>query len=189
MKVLILCEDHTKDQYILRPIIQAMLADIGKPRAIVRVCTRPRMRGIRQILNQDNLRLIIRRYDVDLFLLCVDRDGKETRRAALDDRETLAKKDLRPGRHFLAENAWQEIEVWLLAGHELPKKWQWKEIRAERDPKETYYKPFAIQEGVWEERDQGRKTLAEKAASNYSRIRRRCPEDIGQLEKRIKSLF
>jgi len=32
---------------------------------------------------------------------------------------------------FLAENAWEEIETWVLAGLELPGKWRWADVRAE----------------------------------------------------------
>ena len=51
-----------------------------------------------------------------LYLLCVDRDGEANRQAVLDSLETQARTFMALDRAFLAENAWQEIEVWLLAG-------------------------------------------------------------------------
>ena len=75
---------------------------------------------------------------VDIFLLLVDRDGIATRRKALDSIEAKAQKVLVDDRVLLAENAWQEIEVLALAGQKLPKAWNWKKIRAEIHPKETF---------------------------------------------------
>ncbi len=122
MKVLIIPEDFRNDQYVLQPIIEAML-----------------------------------------------------------------KAEFAPGCRFFAENAWQELEVWLLAGHDLPREWSWQEIRQERDPKERYFVPFARMRGVLGEPGGGRKSLAAEAASRYSRIRSLCPEDIAALEDKIRT--
>lgn len=123
---------------------------------------------------------------VDLFILCVDRDGQPSRRQALDRIEQLATTVLSDDRLFLAENAWQEIEVWLLAGHTLPARWSWRAIRAEPQAKETYFLPFAMERGLVNEPGQGRRTLAIEAARRYGRIRQRCPEDVHALEQRIR---
>ena len=86
-----------------------------------------------------------------------------------------------------AENAWQEIEVWVLAGHDLPSDWNWQVIRDEVNPKETYFLPFATQRKLLDAPGEGRKTLAEEAARRYDRIRQLCPEDIADLEDRVRS--
>ncbi len=100
-----------------------------------------------------------------LYLLCVDRDGDANRLAKLNDLEKKAKKVVGEGRAFLAENAWQEVEVWLLMGHELPRKWDWRKIRKEIHPKEHYYQPFAESLGVLDLPDEGRDELARKATA------------------------
>jgi hypothetical protein len=185
--VLVIPEDFIKDQGILKPLIGKLLEKAGKAKASVRVCQNPRLAGIGQALNKARIAEVVTMYPmVDLFLLCVDRDGKETRRQRLDNIEqhvlTTCEKPL------LAEQAWQEIEVWVLAGLDLPKDWSWKDIRAEIDPKETYYLPLAEQEGLIGRPDQGRSELTRRALSNLPRIRARCPEDIQALHKRIASL-
>ena len=124
----------------------------------------------------------------DLFLLIVDRDGEEGRRKRLDQLEQEARNFLGSERLFFAENAWQEVEVWVLAGHDLPKNWKWDSIRSEIHPKEQYYEPFAKQQGVWEQLGQGRKTLAEAAAGRYTKIRQRCPQDIVALEEKFNQV-
>ncbi len=135
-------------------------------------------------MDRQRLREIFDRYPmVNLFLLCVDRDCNDGRRAALEDREAWARQEC--GCTLIAENAWQEIEVWVLAGHDLPPDWSWQEERADCDPKETYFEPFADQHGVTSAPGGGRKALAEEAAKRYTRILQLCQEDVGALEKRV----
>ena len=147
--------------------------------------------GVDQATNWSRVSEILDMYIgmVDLFLLIVDRDGKPGRRSALDGIETKARGVLRAGSHLLAENAWQEIEVWILAGMDLPTDWEWKEIRSEVQLEESYYTPFARMRGTVDEPGEGRRRLALEAASRYGRIRRLCPEDVGSLEGRIRALL
>jgi hypothetical protein len=189
MRILVIPEDYVKDQYILEPIISAMLRELDKPYAKIRVCRQPRLHGISEALNWEHIAPIINRYKgmIDLFLLCVDRDGSADRRASLDSIEQRAEKELTGSRRFLAEHAWQEIEVWALAGHTLPRGWSWDAIRSETHPKEQYFEPFARQRGLLEEPGGGRKTLAQEAVRRYPRIRQLCPEDIMRLEERIRA--
>ena len=189
MNVLIIPEDFRKDQYLLKPIITAMLDYLGKPRAKITVLTDPLLGGVERALDFRQLAAIIERYQamVDVFLLCVDRDGEENRRLRLDRLETEARKVLPEPRVFLGENAWQELEVWALAGLDLPKDWSWQAIRAERDPKERYFQPIAEQRGLMGEPGEGRRTLGMESAKRYARIRQLCPEDIQSLEGKIKA--
>ena len=186
MKVLVIPEDHSRDGLMLLPIVRAMLKHLGKPNAKVDICRKPRLQGIGEALKWERLAEIIDQYRMtDLFLLCVDRDGIEARKAKLEHLEHKAAAILNGDRLFLAENAWQEIEVWVLAGHDLPREWSWQTIRAEVHPKEQYFEPFANQRNLSNSPGQGRKLLAEEAAQNYSRIRRLCREDVVALEDRI----
>jgi hypothetical protein len=189
MNVLVIPEDFRKDQYMLKPIIEAMMREVGKPQARVRVCQDPLLGGIAQALKWERIEEIINRYKgmVNLFLLCVDRDGKAERKASLEKIEKQAANILTTGRLLLAENAWQEIEVWVLAGHNLPADWNWQVIRREVHPKENYFLPFAEMRSLLDEPGEGRKTLAEEAAQRYRRIRQLCPEDVVVLENRVCS--
>ena len=190
MNVLVLPEDFRKDQHILKPIISAMLAEIGygRGKTNVRVCTAPLIGGVAAALKWEVIQPILARYQyyIDLFLLCVDRDNSAGRATALRKLEEQAQAELPNGKSFLAEHAWQELEVWVLAGQDkLPKDWKWSEIRAERDPKERFYLPFARSSGCIEHPAEGRGTLATEAARHYKRIRTRCPEDVRNLEERV----
>ncbi len=187
MNVLVIPEDFRKDQYVLKPIIAAMMEALGKGTARVEVCRDPLLGGVEQALNWERIRDIIEQYawKVELFLICVDRDGHRSRRAVLDHLETRAAAILPTGSVLLGENAWQEVEVWVLAGHDLPANWTWQDVRAEVNPKEVYFLPYAEQRGLLAGPGEGRKALAGEAARRYARVRQLCPEDIGMLEQRI----
>jgi hypothetical protein len=190
MNVLVIPEDFRNDAGILEPIIKAMLTDCGKPNAKVIVCRDPLLGGISQALNSGRIAEIVERYQgmVTLFLLCVDRDGESGRQTRI----TQLEKEIfeKFGVTLIGENAWQEIEVWILAGHDdLPSEWAWTEIRKERDPKEKYYLPFAQLKNVFDQPAEGRKVLAQAAARRYNRIKRLCKEDVESLHLRIKKLL
>lgn len=187
MNVLIIPEDFRLDQWLLKPIIKAMMTELGKPHANVKVCRDPLLGGVEQAMKWERIAEILdMNRTVHLFLLIVDRDGKEGRRLGLDALEQQAAAKLPSDRSFIAENAWQEVEVWLLAGHDLPKEWQWKEIRETRDPKELYFEPYASQRGVLHKLGRGRKALGREAAKRYSRIRLLCDE-VAALEEKIRT--
>ena len=188
MNVLVIAEDFTKDQHMLKPIVGAMMAAAGRRNARVTICKDPRLGSVEQALQWSQISRIIDRYRgmIQLFLLCVDRDCRKGRRTQLNRLEQYAARALGPGKLFLAENAWQEIEVWVLAGHDLPNDWSWQTVREEVNPKEIYFEPFARERGVVNQISGGRQALAEAAAQRYSRIRQLCPEDVGNLENRIR---
>lgn len=187
MNVLVIPEDFRKDQFILQPIIAAMMTKLAQP-SIVQVLKDPLIGGVDQALNLELLKEIVdaNRWRVDLFLLCVDRDAVTTRRVALDRIEKHFAGILGDSRFLAAENAWQEIEVWLLAGHDLLEGWKWSDIRRHRDPKEAYFDALVKVRKLGDEPGGGRKTLGYEAARKYRRIHSRCREDIQVLEKRIQ---
>ena len=187
MNVLVIAEDFRKDQYVLRPIVRAMMKAVGRPHANVQL-DREVLGGVDQATSWRRIEAILRLNPmVHLFLLCVDRDGKSGRRQALDSIETQAAALLSPQRRLFAENAWQEVEVWALAGLlDLPDQWKWQQVRQDPNPKEAYFHPLAKQRGVLDDPGEGRKTLAEESARRYvSHVRQRC-EEICLLEERIR---
>ncbi len=189
MNVLIIPEDFRKDQYILKPIVSAMMRECGRPRVKVEVCRDPNARGVDQATKWEFIEKVLDRYQgmVDLYLLIVDRDNDSARRTTLTSIETQTQSVLPQPKCLLGENAWQEVEVWALAGHDLLPGWTWNEIRSERDPKENYFIPLARSRGLLSEPGEGRKTLSTEAARQYSRIRQLCPEDVAKLENRIRA--
>lgn len=187
MKVLIIPEDFRKDQFILKPLFSGLFRAIGKRRARVVVCQEPLLGGIGGAMKSERIAEIVKKHDgmTDIFILCVDRDGDTNRRRGLDRLE----EEFGNGRTFLAENAWEEIETWVLAGMDLPKDWRWQEIRAEVSVKEKYFNPMAEQRGVVNTPGEGREVLGKEAARNIPVIRQKCPEDFDTLAQRLATFI
>src|ERR1019366_5371386 len=97
----------------LKPLFDRLCADIGWRNTRVVVCQNPLLQGVSEALKRERLTEIVNRYRmIDVFVLCVDRDGILARRSRLDQIEQEFGRD----RQFLAENAWEELETWTLAG-------------------------------------------------------------------------
>ena len=185
MNVLVIPEDFRKDQYILKPLFKRLFTTFGRPKAKVRVCQDPLLGGIGEAMKAERIAEIVSRYEgmTHIFILCVDRDGEVGRRQGLDSLEG----EFGDGRTFVAENAWEELETWVLAGLDLPKNWRWAKVRAEVDVKERYFEPLAAQRGVADGPGGGRKALGEEAARNLPAIRQKCPEDFDALAQRLEA--
>jgi hypothetical protein len=175
------------DHLILKPMFKAMFGHVRKDHARIDVHS-PKMRGFEAVRATDHIRGIIAAFtDVELFIFCVDRDGEPHRREALNDLEHKIRKVLPAPRLFLAEHAWQEVEVWALAGIDwrLKPKWSWDAIRSERDTKEMYFEPIARDRLLFDLPGQGRRELGLEAARNYAKVLQNCPE-VRDLEGRIR---
>lgn len=188
LKVLVIPEDFTKDEHILKPLVERTLTEVGKPNATVLVCRDPNLGGIGEALKLERLRKdVLARYPmVDLFILLVDRDGQAGREitAARIEAEVAAEVEERGGR-FIAELARQEVEVFVLAGHDLPDEWSWQIVRQDPDVKNTFFRELVRLKGTARLPHDGRKKLMAEAIKNWSRIKSRCPEDIGRLIEKL----
>ena len=145
MNILVIPEDFRKDQYLLRPLFRQLFRSIGKPSARVTVCNDPVLGGVQEALKSKRLNEIVEQYSgmVSIFILCVDRDGQTGRRQRLDQIES----EFSDAEVFLAENAWEELETWALAGLQLPADWRWQDVRAEVHVKEWYFDKLAAERG------------------------------------------
>lgn len=147
----------------------------------------PLLGSVDAALDWSKIEPILDRYRgmTDLFLLIVDRDGNPHRSQALQGLEDKAR--LLGGCALLGENAWQEVEVWALAGQQnLPAKWRWNEIRSDRHPKETYFERWVQERSLEDSPGGGRLTLGKEAAHRYPRLKQLCPEDVASLEERLR---
>ena len=186
MLIIVIPEDFRKDQYILKPLFEQLLHSIRRKNTRVEVCQEPRLGGIHNAMKRERIEEIVKRFDWRrdvVFVLCVDRDGDQARRQRLDQIEEEFNRDQR---HFLAENAWEEVETWVLAGLELPRHWRWRDIRAEVQVKEEYFNKLPdFADG---HSDRVRKSLGKKAAARICAIRQKCPEDFDALARRLEAI-
>lgn len=180
MKVLVIPEDPTLDQYILKPIVERLFQDVGR-RARVDVLSDPHLRGIDEALDSKMLARIIEENPmVDLFLIMVDRDcnryGNEERAAAREQEH--------PGK-LLACLAVQEVEVWMVALHREALDGAWKDVRADCDPKERYAEPLLRKLSSPTAVGHGRKQAMRELATQWSALVQRC-EELARLRERLK---
>ena len=185
MKVMIIPEDFRKDQYILKPLFSRLFKRLGASHLEVYVCQDPLLGGIGEALKTEQLATIVedQKGMMDIFILCVDRDGQEGRRRRLDQIEA----EFQGNCVLFAENAWEEIETWVLAGLTLPSHWRWADVRREVQVKEVYFDILAQQRGVAGGRDGGRRVLGEEASRRIRAIRQKCPEDFDSLARRLET--
>lgn len=185
MNILVIPEDFRKDQYILKPLFSRLFRRLGASNPKVNICRDPVLGGIGEALKIDRLAEIIndQRGMTDIFILCVDRDGDVNRRRSLDRIEA----EFRGICIFLAENAWEEVETWALAGLDLPGDWRWADVRAEVNVKEWYFDRLALLRGLANTEDGGRKVLGEEASRRIRAIRQKCPEDFDSLAQRLEN--
>lgn len=181
MKVLVVPEDPTHDQYILKPLVTRLFADLGKaPR--IDVLSRPRLRGVAQALDAEILKDVVATYPmVHLFLVLVDRDGQADRRAVAEARERE-----HPDRLFV-ELAIEEIEIWMLALHARALGAAWKSVRSEVDVKKTFALPFLKRESPALDPGEGRSwAMRDLGTRQRKALCRQCPE-LASLQRRIEA--
>lgn len=190
MNILVIPEDFRKDQYILKPLFHRLFRRLGSRYVHVAICHDPLLGGVGEALKPERIAKIVRdnRGMTDLFILCVDRDGVVGRRQRLDDIEAEIQAQFGNSVRFLAENAWEELETWALAGLNLPPEWRWANVRAAINVKEDYFEPLIIRRGMRVDSSHtGWKTLGAEAARRINAIRRKCPEDFDALALRLES--
>lgn len=106
MRVLVILEDPTLDQYVVKPIVERIFLDLGRT-ARVDILNDPHISGAAQALSPSLIDEIIRdNVMIDLFLLVIDRDCDRTGHEA----RARARESEHPAR-LIAALAWQEIEV------------------------------------------------------------------------------
>lgn len=179
MKILVIPEDPKLDQYILKPVVARIFADLGKsPR--IEVLSNPRLRGVAEALDSAKLADIVATYPMnDLFLVIVDRDGVQSRQDAAAVREAE-----HPQRLFVCL-AIEEVEVWMLAIHSRDLGIPWREIREEIHPKERFAIPFLNDRAPKLDLGQGRTWAMRDLGGQWRGVLDRCPE-IKELKRRVE---
>lgn len=179
MKVLIIPEDPTNDSFIIKPVIEAILADLGR-RARVDMLRDPQLRGTSDALDTAMVKRIVEENPMeDLFVLVVDRDCNR--------KGTESKAQARATEHegrLLACVARQEVEVWMLALHAEKIERPFREVREECDPKELFAEPLLDRLGPRVGPGAGRKAAMRALAGNIRSLMARCDE-LGGLRAQI----
>ena len=180
MKVGILCEDHSTDRYILKPILEELMARAGRPRArvysldLLDPVIKVECRGPEAALSQSVVEFAVRsNCMIDLFILVVDRDCDRQKNSSRAEERAAENTALV---HCLAV---EEIEVWMLALHRIDP--ELAAIQADRDLKAAYAWPFLASRG-WA-RGIGVKPAMKSCRERFGRLIQLCPEvaDLGRV--------
>lgn len=179
MRVLIIPEDRTRDQYIAKPVVERMFESLERA-ATVEVLADPHLRGIDDALDQGVVRDVIEdNRMVQMFILLVDRD--------CDRENAVARAAEREREHsscMLTCLAVEEIEVWLLAVQDafvVP----WSAVRGHCDPKEAYALPFLREQGWSDQVGDGYKRAMRELSGKWATLASRCPE-VADLTRRVE---
>jgi hypothetical protein len=182
-RVLIIPEDPIYNGFILRPLGEKIMRELGKTNARIEVLTNPKLSGFEHAKSQ--LDAICERYNhYDLILFLPDRDGKQTRDAVL---EKITERLQEEGYPFIATAAIEEVEAWLLAGHKTSLKRNWVAIRGDAHIKENDFLEFINEYGD-DGPGQGRERLMRKTLRNFSGLCQTCSE-LRRLTSKIRQLL
>jgi len=181
MKVLVLLEDPTHDQFIARPVVERLFTDMGWS-ARVDVLTDPCVRGASDLFAR--LDSIIEDHPmIDLFLVIMDRDcDRANHTSRLEVRLSSCDK-------AVGCIAMEEIEVWMMAileTSELPA--PFSDIRGHCDPKERYVEPYLRAKGYrGSDIGGGRRDVMTGIAGHFRRLTSRCSE-LRQLRQDLQAM-
>jgi hypothetical protein len=181
-RVLVIPEDPTNNGYVLKPLVERMLAETGKPNARVMILTNPRLNGYDTAVAAIEGELVERYRHFNLWLFMPDADKASN--PALDRLERTVEDK---GVCLRCCAARPEVEAWLLAGHHQHLKIRWREVAAHPSLKEEIFDPFLRDHGDPRSAGGGRQALMRITLSNYRSLLDLCPE-LQQLEERLRQL-
>ncbi len=180
-RVLVIPEDPTYNGYILKPLVERMLSELGKPNARVVILTNPKLNGYPHAVSAIRGDLVDRYRHFDLWLFLPDAD----RASGLDNlEEEMAQR----GVHLFCCAAQPEVEAWLLAGYRDQLGMSWADAREHRRLKEEVLEPFLAQSGDARSPGGGRERLIRQTLSNYRGLLSVCPE-LADLESRLRGFL
>ncbi len=179
VRVLVIPEDPTLNGYILKPLVEMVLGEAGKPAAKVTVLPNPRVRGYDDAVRVVRNELASRYGFMDLWLFFPDADRASD--AAMRDLEAgLRQQDIA----LLCCPAQPEVEVYACAAYRDEIRGPWDEARSHPRFKETVFEPLLQAHGDPRRPGHGRGAMTEKSIAHRRRFFRLCPE-IAELRDRI----
>ena len=183
LSVLVIPEDPQQNGHILKPLVQAIMRDVGRPRAKVKLLTQPRVRGYGQAVSAIRNKLAARYGFMDLWLFFPDAD--RTSRDAMQNLEA----------HVAAEKvtllccaAQPEVEIYACAGLRNDMQEAWEEVRRHPRMKEEVFDPLLARHGDPGRPGAGRDLMIARSLGNLPLLFQLCPE-LRCLRGRIAALL
>ena len=170
-RVLVIPEDPTHNGHILKPLVQALLADAGRPSAQVRILENPRVQGYVEA-RRAILDTLLDRYQwFDLWLFFPDAD-----RASADAMQSLEADLQTKGISLLCCPAKPEVEIYACAAFRDGLRDSWEDVRTNIRMKEEIFEPLLAEHGDPRRPSGGRDLMIEESLRNLPLLFRLCPE-------------
>jgi hypothetical protein len=179
-RVLVIPEDPTHNGYILKPLVQALLADIGKPKARVEVLGNPRLEGYDHAMRAIKSELSDRYQYFDLWLFFPDADRANPIAMQALEQQVSAK-----GIPLFCCPALPEVEIYACAGWRDKLGRPWAEVQGDTRMKENIFEPLLRQYGDSRRAGGGRDLLIAESLRNLTLLLSLCPE-LKELRERLK---
>lgn len=177
-RVLVIPEDPTHNGYILRPLVQALMAEAGRPNARVHVLNNPKLGGYDHAVRaiRDELPGRYSFYDLWIFIPDADRATPDAMRAL---EKNLADRKI----PLLCCPAQPEVEIYASAAFSAEIPFSWEQARANTRFKEEVFAPLLAKYGDARRAGLGRDLLIAESLNNLPRLLQLCPELCDLLEQ------
>jgi len=179
LKVLVIPEDPTHNGYILKPLVQALLADVGRPHAAVTVLTNPWLGGYDHALRAVRNELRLRYGHWDLWLFMPDADRASPAAMTALELELAAQ-----GVNLLCSPAQPEVEIYATVAFREDMPMRWAEARAHTRFKEAVFDPLLAHHGDRRRAGAGRDQMIAQSLRNLPLLLQLCPE-LRTLRERL----
>lgn len=183
VRVLVIPEDPTLNGYILKPLVEMVLAEAGRPAARVMVLTNPRVRGYDEAVRVVRGGLSSRYRFMDLWLFFPDAD-----RASDEAMRSLERSLGNDGVTLLCCPAEPEVEVYACVAYREELRESWHEARSNPRFKEAVFEPLLREHGDPRRPGGGRGAMTEESIAQRQRFFVLCPE-IAELRNRIAEVL
>ena len=181
-KVLVIPEDPTHNGYILKPLVEAIIEDAGRPNAKVTVLTNPRLEGHDHAIKAIRNELPDRYGFWDLWIFMPDADrAKPPAMKALED-ELAARRIT-----LFCCPAEPEVEIYACAAYRDAIPGGWKSARTAILFKELVFSPLLEKYGDIRRAGGGRDLMIAESLKNRKAVFQLCPE-LQILRDRIAAI-
>ena len=181
--VLVIPEDPIQNGHILKPLVRALMRDVGRRNAKVSVLTQPRVRGYDQAVNAIRNKLTARYRFMDLWLFFPDAD-----RASGDAMRSLETHVAAEGVTLLCCAAQPEVEIYACAALRNDMQEAWEDVRRLPRMKEEVFAPLLAKHGDPGRPGAGRDLMIARSLGNLPLLFQLCPE-LRRLRDRIATLL
>jgi hypothetical protein len=170
-KVLVIPEDHTHNGAILKPLVEAVMADAGRPSSNVRVLDNPRVQGFDQAVAAMRGELVDRYRWMDLWLFMPDAD-----RAVPAAMQALEAAAAAKGVKLLCCPAQPQLEIFASVPYRQELGLGWELARQHLRFKEDLFAPLLAKHGDARRPSGGRDLMIDAALGNLPLLFQLCPE-------------